>query len=82
MGWTHQRCKKETGMDGLIVIYDYRDERVKAVIDGVKFDFNKRLIKSALKNFRFETGEKFDFLVPVPLPRWLDKKRGWKFVVS
>lgn len=77
MGWTHQRCKKETGMDGLIVIYDYRDERVKAVIDGVKFDFNKRLIKSALKNFRFETGEKFDFLVPVPLHYYRENWRGF-----
>lgn len=77
MGWTHSRCKKETGMDGLIVIYDYQDEKIKAVIDGIKFDFNKRLIKSVLKNFRFETGVFFDYLVPVPLHFYRENWRGF-----
>lgn len=77
MGWVHPRCKKQWGMDGLIVIYDYRDDKVKACIDGIKFDFNKKLVKSLLKNFRFETGEKFDYLVPVPLHFYRENWRGF-----
>lgn len=61
MGWTHPRCKKRLGMDGLIVIYDYQDPVIKSVVDGIKFDFNKRLIKSVLKNFTFETGRSLVF---------------------
>jgi len=64
-------------MDGLIVIYDYQDEKMKAVIDGIKFDFNKSLIKSVLKNFRFETGMDFDYLVPVPLHFFRQNWRGF-----
>lgn len=77
MGWTHKRCKKKLGMDGLIAIYDYQDEKLKAVIDGIKFDFNKELVKSLLKNFRFETGESFDYLVPVPLHFYRENWRGF-----
>lgn len=77
MGWTHPRCKDKWGMDGVIVIYDYRDDKVKACIDGVKFDFNKHLIKDLLRNFRFETGEKFDYLVPVPLHFYRENWRGF-----
>jgi len=77
MGWTHPRCRKNLGMDGLIVIYDYQDEKVKAIIDGIKFDFNKRLIECCLKKFRFETGESFDFLVPVPLHFYRENWRGF-----
>jgi len=64
-------------MDGVIVIYDYRDDKLKACIDGIKFDFNKGLIKSLLRNFRFETGEKFDYLVPVPLHFYRENWRGF-----
>lgn len=77
VGWTHPKCKKKFGMDGLIVIYDYRDDKVKAAIDGVKFDFNKRLVKGLLKNFRFETGARFDYLVPVPLHFYRENWRGF-----
>jgi ComF family protein len=77
MGWTHTRCKKELGMDGLIVIYDFQDEKVKAIIDGIKFDFNKRLIRKSLKKFKFETGEVFDYIVPVPLHFYRKNWRGF-----
>lgn len=77
MGWTHKVCKHKWGMDGLIVIYDYQDEVVKAVIDGVKFEFNRELVRGVLKNFRFETGEKFDYLVPVPLHYYRKNWRGF-----
>lgn len=61
----------------MIVIYDYQDDKVRSCIDGVKFDFNKDLVKSLLKNFRFETGEKFDYLVPVPLHFYRENWRGF-----
>jgi competence protein ComFC len=77
MGWTHVGCKKQLGMDGLIVIYDYQDKTLKAAIDGVKFDFNKDLIGGLLKNFRFETGTDFDYLVPVPLHFYRQNWRGF-----
>jgi len=77
MGWTHPRCREDKGMDGLIVIYDYQDEKIKAVIDGIKFDFNKRLVGDILRNFKFETGEKFDYLVPVPLHYYRENWRGF-----
>lgn len=77
MGWTHPRCKNDLGMNGLIVIYDYQDEKVKAIVDAIKFDFNKELINSALKNFSFETGDKFDYLVPVPLHFYRENWRGF-----
>lgn len=77
MGWVHPSCKKEKGMDGLIAIYDYEDNTMKAVIDGIKFDFNRRLVKALLGNFRFETGERFDYLIPVPLHFYRENWRGF-----
>jgi len=77
MGWTHPRCINDRGMDGLIVIYDYQDEKIKAIIDEIKFGFNRRLVSCVLKNFRFETGEKFDCLVPVPLHFYRENWRGF-----
>lgn len=77
MGWTHSRCRKGLGMDGLIVIYDYQDEKVKAIVDGIKFDFNKRLIRDSLRKFKFETGEVFDFIIPVPLHFYRENWRGF-----
>jgi ComF family protein len=77
MGWVHPRCRKKLGMDGLIAIYDYRDIKLKAAIDGIKFDFNKGLIKDLLRNFRFETGVAFDYLIPVPLHFYRQNWRGF-----
>jgi len=77
MGWTHQRCKRRWGMDGLIVVYDHQDTIVKAAVDGVKFDFNKKLIGDLLENFRFKSGEKFDCLLAVPLHFYRKNWRGF-----
>ena len=77
MGWTHPGCVKKNGMDGLIAIYDYQDNVIKGVIKEIKFGFNRDLIKRVLKNFKFETGEKFDYLVPVPLYFYRENWRGF-----
>ena len=77
MGWTHPGCIKNNSMDGLIVIYDYQDLVIKEVIKEIKFGFNRNLIKRILKNFKFETGEKFDYLIPVPLYFYRENWRGF-----
>lgn len=77
MGWTHERCKKQWGMDGLIAIYNYQDIKIKAAIDEIKFGFNQELVKGLLKNFRFESGIDFDYLVPVPLHFYRQNWRGF-----
>lgn len=77
MGWVHSRCKSKNGMDGLIVVFDYQDKKVRGAIDGVKFDFNREIVKKMLKGFYFETGESFDFLVPVPLHFYRENWRGY-----
>lgn len=77
MGWTHEKCKKKYGMDGLITIYDYEDEGIRRVIDGIKYDFNKELVGELLKDFVFEIGEKLDAVVPVPLYFYRENWRGF-----
>lgn len=77
MGWTHPRCVKRWGMDGSIAIYEYREPVARAVIDGIKYGFNRNLVKIVLENFRFETGEKFDMLVPIPLHFYRENWRGF-----
>lgn len=77
MGWTHPRCEKEKGMDGLIVIYEYQDKTVRSVIDAIKYDFCKELVREMLKGFRFESGVEFDYLVPVPLYYYRENWRGF-----
>lgn len=77
MGWVHDKCKKKLGMDGLIVIYDYQDETVKEAVEGIKFDFNRELVQELVRDFSFETGEKFDYLVPVPLYYYRENWRGF-----
>ena len=77
MGWTHKDCRKKGGLDGLICIYSYQDELVKKVIDEIKFGFNQELIYEMLRNFRFESGERFDMIVPLPLHFYRENWRGF-----
>lgn len=77
MGWTHKSCKKDGGLDGLIAIFEYKEPVMRAVIDGIKYGFNRELVKIALKDFSFESGVVFDFLVPVPLYYYRENWRGF-----
>jgi predicted amidophosphoribosyltransferase len=77
MGWTHEKCKKKWGMDGLTVIYDYEDEGVRKIIDGIKYNFNRELVDDLLKDFVFEIGEKIEAVVPVPLYFYRENWRGF-----
>lgn len=77
MGWTHPGCKSKYGMDGLIAIYEYQEPVARAVVDGIKYGFNRDLIKIVLKNFSFEAGIKFDLLVPIPLHYYRENWRGF-----
>ena len=77
MGWTHSRCKSKYGMDGLIALYEYKEPVMRSVIDGIKYGFNRDLVQIVLENFQFETGVKFDYLVPIPLHRYRENWRGF-----
>jgi len=77
MGWTHLRCKTAKGMDGLIVIYDHQDRVVQKTIENIKFGFNRDMVREVLRGFSFESGEKFDMLVPVPLHFYRENWRGF-----
>lgn len=77
MGWSHEKCRRRSCLDGLIVIYDYQDELVKKVVDAVKFGFNKRMINIVLKGIVFESGVMFDYLIPVPLHFYRENWRGF-----
>lgn len=77
MGWTHPRCRDRWGMDGLIALYEYQEPVARAVVDGIKYGFNRELVGMVLKNMRFETGIDFDLLVPVPLYFYRENWRGF-----
>ncbi len=77
MGWTHPRCDSPSGMNGLIAIFEYKEPIMRAVVDGIKYGFNKDLAGIVLRDFRFETGIVFDLLVPVPLYYYRENWRGF-----
>ncbi len=77
MGWTHSGCKSKFGMDGLIAIYEYQEPVARAVVDGIKYGFNRELAKIILKDFVFQTGELFDMIVPLPLYFYRENWRGF-----
>ena len=77
MGWTHERCKTKNGMEGLTVIYSHEDSLVTKVIENIKFGFNKKMVSEMLRGFQFESGAKFDWIVPVPLHFYRENWRGF-----
>lgn len=77
MGWTHDKCRRDSGMDGLIVLYEYEEETMRRVIEGIKFGFNRELVSLVLRDMIFETGVIFDSLVPLPLFFYRENWRGF-----
>lgn len=77
MGWTHDKCKRVRGMDGLVVIFDYEDELVRKIIGEIKFGFNRAMVNAVVKRLGFEMGEDFDLLVPIPLHYYRENWRGF-----
>jgi len=76
-GWTHRKCIKETGLDGLICIYSYEDEIVKKAIDDLKFGFIREMAGLMIRDFTFESGINFDYIVPLPLHFYRENWRGF-----
>lgn len=74
-GWTHPRCAKKFGLDGLEAVYSYRDEKVRKIVEAIKFGFNRELIGRLSQEVKpvFE----FDLVVPVPLFRYRLNWRGF-----
>ena len=65
-------------MDGVLSIFDYRNEGVKKVVEAIKFGFNKELVPIVLSGFRKPSNwGKRVVLVPVPLHRYRENWRGF-----
>ncbi len=77
MGWTHKICKKKPGLDGLISIYQYGDPAVRKVIDDIKYEFNRDLVRTLFSKMALEVGEEFNLVVPVPLHFYRQNWRGF-----
>lgn len=75
-GLTHIRCRKKTSMKGIKVWYSYRNLKVKATIEEIKFGFNKELIKDVFRD-DLELPIRSDLIVPVPLHRLRQNYRGF-----
>lgn len=76
-GLTHEYCRKKGGMDGLISIFDYRDERVKKAVEAIKFGFNRELVKIVLSGWKMPKNWEEVALVPVPLHWYRQNWRGF-----
>ncbi len=76
-GWTHKICRRAERPDGLICLYAYEDEKVRKAIDELKFGFNREIVPLMLKGFSFESGIRFDAIVPIPLHFYRENWRGF-----
>jgi len=74
-GWRHDGCEGKWEMDGLSVIWDYGEKRVKKVIWEMKYGFNRELIREVVKDCNFELGGEWDGVVAVPL-HW--QRENWR----
>lgn len=74
-GWTHKKCKKKWSLDGLSVIWDYEDEKMKKIVHEIKFEFNRELSRELVRKCEFKIGGKWDMVVPVPL-FW--QRKNWR----
>jgi len=76
-GWSHKRCKKKDGMEGLVAIWSHEDEIVRKVVGSIKYGFNRELVRLLLDKCSWETGHVFDIIVPVPLYWYRENWRGF-----
>ena len=76
-GLTHDYCRKEPGMEGLIAIFDYKNGAVRKVVEAIKFGFNRDLAGEVLMGWKLPEKLKKTILVPVPLHRWRENWRGF-----
>lgn len=76
-GLTHDYCRKKLDMEGLIAIFDYKNEAVKKVIEAIKFGFNRDLIGDILPGWKLPEEFRKAALVPVPLHRLRENWRGF-----
>lgn len=75
-GLTHKQCKRKLGMEGLKAVCAYRNPVVRAVVDGIKYGFNRDLVKIILSDYEYGF-QKVDMIVPVPLHWYRENWRGF-----
>ncbi len=76
-GLTHDYCTKKLGMEGLIAIFDHKNEAVRKVVEAIKFGFNRDLVGEVLAGWELPKKLKKTILVPVPLHRLRENWRGF-----
>lgn len=76
-GLTHEYCRKKNGLNGLIAIFEYKDQRVKKAVEAIKFGFNREMVSILLKGWKAPENWKKAILVPVPLHRYRENWRGF-----
>lgn len=61
-----------------MAVFDYKDEKVRKVIEGIKFGFNRELVGLVLSGWKRPSNwEGGVVLVPVPLHRYRENWRGF-----
>jgi len=77
-GLTHEYCRKNEGMEGLMAVFDYKNEGVKKAVEAIKFGFNRELIGVMLAGWkRPNNWTSKVVLVPIPLHRYRQNWRGF-----
>lgn len=74
-GWRHKECEEKWEMDGLSVIWDYGEKKVKKLIWEMKYGFNRDLIREVVRGCSFELGGEWDGVVVIPL-HW--QRENWR----
>lgn len=77
-GSTHEICYTDEGLDGLLAVFDYKNNGVKKIVEGIKYGFNSELVEIVLKGWKYpkKRGDELVF-VPVPLHRYRENWRGF-----
>lgn len=76
-GLTHDYCQRKLGLEGLIAIFDYKNEAVKKVVEAIKFGFNRELVGEVLAGWRLPKKLAGAAVVPVPLHFRRENWRGF-----
>lgn len=72
-GLPRSRTQKANGIDGVTAVYQYSDERIRSLIEEVKFKFNDSLVKDLwISDIKIP---EVDLIVPIPL-HWT--RQNWR----
>jgi ComF family protein len=64
-------------MEGVLAIFDYKNDKVKKVVEAIKFGFNRELVEIVLSGWKAPKKWEKVVVVPVPLHRYRQNWRGF-----